>query len=377
MTQFSRFQPMRFSLILLMLTVAGCGRGQIKVQQVPKDSDQAGGMPAAQMAAPQMGANPHAGMEMMGMGGAAQPQVKWKLPSGWKEKEPSQMRVGSFDAGKEGQAADVSIIPMQMPNVAKMELDNYNMWRDSIQLPPADKVDSQPVAIGADQGKLYEIADSQSPKQIVAGVLEKNGSTWYFKMMGDKAVVKEQRQAFLDFLKSISFESAPAPVAANPHAGMTMPAMGAMDPAPEVAATKPAAPGTPLPEGWKELAPSQFISAKYVIHGSGDAKAEMTVSSGIGGGVFGNVNRWRGQLGLGQMTEEEFSKQAKTVDVAGQKGTLVDITGTDKSGKSSRLVGVIVDANGTWFYKLMGNPAIVEQQKDAFIKFIQTAKFGN
>jgi len=123
------------------------------------------------------------------------------------------------------------------------------------------------------------------------------------------------------------------------------------------------------------------LLAKYLIQGSGDAKAEVNVSmlAGTGGGVMANVTRWRGQLGLSPMTEEEFSKQAQTVDVAGQKGTLVDMTGTDmKTGKKARLVGIIVpQANDTWFYKLMGDEQIVEQQKDTFTKFLQTAKFGN
>jgi hypothetical protein len=58
---------------------------------------------------------------------------------------------------------------------------------------------------------------------------------------------------------------------------------------------------------------------------------------------------------------------------------MVDMTGTDsKTGKKARLVGIIVpQVSDTWFYKLMGDPQIVEQQKDTFIKFIQTAKFSN
>ena len=91
-----------------------------------------------------------------------------------------------------------------------------------------------------------------------------------------------------------------------------------------------------------------------------------------------NVTRWRGQLGLAPMSEEDFSKQAQTVDVAGAKGTLVDMTGTDmKTGKKSRLMGIIVPgAEDSWFYKLMGDEQIVDQQKDAFTKFVQTAKFN-
>ena len=368
MTQFSRIHLTKLSSVALVvfgLALAGCDREQIKVQQVPKDADQGGAMPVmAQTAAPDMSgaggmpANPHAGMDMGGMvASGAPPQVKWKVPSGWKEKQPGQMRVGSFDAGKEGQAADVSIIPLQMPSGPKMELDNYNLWRQSLELPPVDKVESQPVAIGSEQGKLYDVSDSKSPKRILAAVLEKDGTNWYFKMNGEDAVVKEQKPAFIEFLKSISFEAASAD-AAKPNAG-----------------------SGGLPAGWTEIPNPPMLTAKYVIQGAGDAKAELNVSqlSGTGGGVFANVTRWRGQLGLSPMSEEDFSKTAQTLDVAGNKGTLVDMTGTDpKTGKKARLIGIIVPQSGdTWFYKLMGDPQIVEQQKDTFTKFIQAAKFGN
>jgi hypothetical protein len=370
----------RYALMIAALALAGCDREQIKVQEVPKDSEQQSAQtPTMSLAsAANMPADPHAGMDMGQMGGGdAQPQLKWKLPSGWKEKAPSQMRVASFDAGKEGQTADVSIIPLQMPGGPKMELDNYNLWRQSLQLPPVDKVESQPVAIGSEQGKLYEVGDSKSSNQILAAVLEKGGLTWYFKMSGEDAVVKEQKPAFLDFLKSISFEAAPvtATAAANPHAEMSM----GQPVSAEAMATAISNPS--LPTGWKEIPNAPMLLAKYVIQGAGDAKAEVNVSqlNLTGGGVLANVTRWRGQLGLAPMAEEDFSKTAQTVDVAGNKGTLVDMTGTDsKTGKKSRLIGIIVpEMRDTWFYKLMGDPEVVEQQKDTFLKFLQTAKFGN
>jgi len=57
-----------------------------------------------------MPANPHAGMGMDMAGAPAQPQLKWTLPSGWKEKPLSEMRAGSFEAaGKDGQSADVQL----------------------------------------------------------------------------------------------------------------------------------------------------------------------------------------------------------------------------------------------------------------------------
>jgi hypothetical protein len=366
----------RFALMAAALVLAGCDRDQVKVQQVPKDADHAGLM--SQDANAQMPANPHAGMDMsMGMGGGeARPKLKYMLPSGWKEKDLGQMRVASFEApAKDGKASDVSVIPLgAMP--ASAELDNLNMWRKAVGLPEVDKVESEPVTIGSAQGKLYDVSGDKATGHIVVAVLDKDGMSWYFKMTGTDAGVREQKPAFLDFLKSVSFEAAPA-AAANPHGTMPMMGMGAGT-TPTDAPVTPAASGAPVPAGWKEVAPTQFLLAKYVIQGSGDAKAEASVST-AGGGTLANVNRWRGQLGLAQLSEEDFSKQAQSIDVGGMKGTMVQMEGTDgRTGKKARLVGIIVPGPvDTWFYKLMGDPQIVDQQKDAFTKFIQAAKFSN
>ena len=127
----------RCALMIFALVLAGCDREQIKVQQVPKESEQPAQMPAASQptAASGMPANPHAGMDMAGGMAQAQSPLKWTLPSGWKEKPLTEMRVGSFDAGKEGQVADVSIIPLPTASAPEMELAYVNMWRESLQLP--------------------------------------------------------------------------------------------------------------------------------------------------------------------------------------------------------------------------------------------------
>src|SRR3954471_22267259 len=117
MTHVSRINSMslsRYALVISALVLAGCDREQIKVQQVPKDSGQSAEAPmtSGPGVASSLPANPHAGMDMSGMGMGETPTVKWTLPSGWKEKERSKMRAGSFDAGAEGHTADVSIVPL-------------------------------------------------------------------------------------------------------------------------------------------------------------------------------------------------------------------------------------------------------------------------
>jgi hypothetical protein len=143
------------------------------------------------------------------------------------------------------------------------------------------------------------------------------------------------------------------------------------------------APAWTVPSGWQEMPASEFLLAKFLIQGGGDARAEVNVTmlAGEGGGVLANVNRWRGQLGLDPLKDEmELAHLNPTVDLpGGGRMTLVDFTGTDsKTGKPARLVGVILPLAGqTLFYKLMGDEQIVGQQKEAFTKFIQSAKYPN
>jgi hypothetical protein len=357
--------------MIFALALAGCNRDQVQVQvqEVPKES-QSTTAPLAQSGdATSQPMNPHAGMDM---GAAGTQAVKWIVPTGWQRKALSQMRVGSFTApGKDGQSADVSVIPL--PTMGpEMELNNLNMWRGELQLPPATKAESEPVTIGPGQGKLFEIADGKTPGRIIVAEIDRDGTSYYFKMRGDDAAVRDQKPAFLEFLKSVSFAASPATAMTDPHAGMTI-----TSDLPQAGADS----GAGLPAGWKEIPNPQMLLAKYVIQGSDDAKADVNVSmlAGTGGGVMMNISRWRGQLGLPPLSEEDFSKQAQTVDVGGSKATVVDMTGTDsKTGKKARLVGVIApQAADTWFYKLMGDEQVVGQQKDTFMKFIQTAKFSN
>jgi len=133
-----------------------------------------------------------------------------------------------------------------------------------------------------------------------------------------------------------------------------------------------------VPADWKEGELAQFLVAKYVIQGSGGASAAVNVSEldGTGGGLLPNLNRWRTQLSQAPISEDDAAK-LPTIDASGARAVLADFTGTDaRSGKPARLIGLVLPLNGqTWFYKLMGDPDLVGQQKDALIKFVQSAQY--
>jgi hypothetical protein len=206
-------------------------------------------------------------------------------------------------------------------------------------------------------------------------------------MTGDADLVEEQKPAFVSFLKSFQFGGRAAPATMDlsqlPPSHPAIPGMDAGN------ATPPATdagniPAWTIPSDWQPAPLSQFLVAKFSITNADGAQAAVNVSSlaGDGGGFLPNVNRWRKQIGLPPV-EETDGGGIKTFDASGAKASLVDFTSAESlastaltAGNKTRLVGVILPLNGqTWFYKLMGDPDLVAQQKDAFIKFVQSAQY--
>jgi hypothetical protein len=295
------------------------------------------------------------------------------------------MRAASFRvAGKDGKQADVSVIPL--PRLAWSDLDNVNRWRGQVGLSAVSEAELaklvQPVEIAGQSASLYEQAGSNAGSgdktNILAAITRRDGTAWFFKMTGNDALVTEQKPAFIEFLKSVSFPAAVAqaqlPPSHPPIDGGNMMAQAAT-----AAPSGQPKPNWQVPSGWKEIPGGQFLVAKFVLTGAANAQANVNVSMspGEGGGMLANFNRWRSQLGLAPVAEADLAKKMQSLDVSGGKASVADITGQDaRSGQKLRLLAVVIPRSGeTWFYKLMGNAEVVQQEKDAFMKFVQSVKY--
>ncbi len=350
------------------LLLAGCGREDVQVYRVAKEQ------PSAPPAPEQTGALPPGHPDVS----AGPPKLQWKLPAGWQEAAPGEMRVASFRVpGPNGKQADVSVVPL--PGLAGGDLANVNRWRGMVSQPAITQEalvkSAQAVEIAGQPAQLYEMA-GQAPgsgeqTRILAAIQHRDGMAWFYKMSGDDDLVAEQKPAFVQFLKSVSFVAGEQVQLVNP---------------PKVVSTNtkraPAAdsgqPAWSVPAGWQEVPAGQMQVARFAVPGEGGAKAELGVSmlTGTGGGMLPNVNRWRNQIGLGEISESEMNNLLTSVEIPGGKATFIDLSGTNRAGQKTRLIGAVVpQANQTWFYKLMGDPSVIEGQKDAFTKYVQTAKY--
>lgn len=362
--------------LLVVAFMGGCDRNDVQVYRVGKEQS-----PPPQAAQVQPAMPPgHADVS-----GGGPPTLNYKLPTGWQEAPRGQMRVAAFRVqGKDGKQADVGVIPL--PGFMGHDLENVNRWRESVGLKAVTEADlaklAEPVEVGGQPGKLYDQAGenpgSGEKTRLLVVVFQHEGVAWFVKMNGDDELVAQQKPAFVELLKSMSFPAAGVqgelPPSHPPVGGSGL--LSAQ--APPIDKGGQGRPTWQVPASWQEVTAGQFLVAKFQVNGPDNSKASINVSAspGDGGGLLGNVNRWRGQLRLSPLAEAEINKLVTQVDTAGGKAMFIDMTGTDATGQQARLIGAIVpQTSQTWFYKLMGSEQMVGREKDAFSKFVEGAKY--
>jgi hypothetical protein len=373
-------------LPLLQLSAAGCFGDQIKVYRVAKEQNQPSQMtaPALPTDSPNQTLPPGhpdiSGVAVSSAGAPVQSPLTWTTPSGWTEMPAGEMRVASFKiAGADGKQADVSVIPLG--GMAGTELGNVNRWRGQVGLPEITEGElqksGQTVEANGQPAQLYDVAGtnpaSGDATRIVGVIQHRPDATWFYKMTGDADLVAQQKPAFIEFLKSLKMQPAQSQtVLPSGH-----PAVGDMGAAPAASApvSHEGQPKWEVPQGWQEVSGGQFLVAKFLV-GNGAAAVNVSSSAGDGGGFLDNVNRWRGQLGLPRADASAYPYQ-KEPDLAGTPYGIIDLTGKDaRTGNPARILGAVISQKDqTWFYKLMGDAKVVESQKDAFVKFVQSAKY--
>jgi len=371
---------------LLIIAATGCGRDSVKVYHVDASDNATPTPPPIAAPAAMPGSIPTAMPEgMLAPDNSSQPPLQYTLPAGWEKKALTQMRVASFGISQAGKQADVSVIPLG--GMAGNDPANVNRWRGQVGLESLAEAElsklAEKITVGEQPADLYDLAGtspgSGDAERIIGVILHRDNTAWFFKMTGEAGLVEQQKPAFIAFLKSVSFGGLAAPSTMDlSQLPPSHPAIGGMNSGIQAAnVDADDKPTWTVPVGWQEGQLAQFLVAKYVIAGAGGAQAAVNVSSlaGDGGGLLPNINRWRQQLGLTPVDEAGLNKIVSTIDASGGKATIIDFSGTD-GGKPARLIGAVLPLGGqTWFYKLMGDADLVAQQKEALVKFVQSAKY--
>ena len=125
------------------------------------------------------------------------------------------------------------------------------------------------------------------------------------------------------------------------------------------------------PSSWKVLKANSIRIASYELPSANGNKGEVSIISlsGDGGGDLANINRWRGQLSLSELTSDELKRFL--VDLKGKLGMYKYIAITNKKSKKSILAAFILSGQKTIYVKAIGDSSLINSNETAFKKFVQ------
>ena len=164
---------------------------------------------------------------------------------------------------------------------------------------------------GGDEIQHYRVKRIRTPEQevpapqrLLGAIIPHDDVTWFFKLTGPPEVIAAEKERFDAFLQTIRFDRGEQ----GPIAWTT-------------------------PEGWHQHPGEGMRYATFHVGGD-DHSIELSVTQfpSKSGGLLANVNRWRGQLGLGKISEEELLEVTVQVEIDGVTATVVDFEGTSGSG---------------------------------------------
>lgn len=128
------------------------------------------------------------------------------------------------------------------------------------------------------------------------------------------------------------------------------------------------------PKDWKRV-PTKMAGQEAIFRAGPSEAVEISITglAQSGGGIINNLHRWRRQVGLPKIDDEEVTKQIEKYKVNDQDGLIADFTGEQRT----RIVGVIVPGDEqTWFFKLMGPADEIEKVRPEFDAFLRSVRFN-
>ena len=125
------------------------------------------------------------------------------------------------------------------------------------------------------------------------------------------------------------------------------------------------------PNHWQKQSASGFRVASYII-AKNDLKVDVSVTKFPGdvGGDLANVNRWRNQLGLSPISDDQLKSDLTSFKVGELNVKSIAFNSTDKA----ILAAIIFRNNESWFVKLMGDKTLVDKEKPSYRSFLESFK---
>lgn len=151
-----------------------------------------------------------------------------------------------------------------------------------------------------DEIRTYQVQRPAPPHRMLGAIVPQGDKAWFFKVSGARDPVEAQAADFEGFIKSL-----------------------------QLGETAEDDPSWELPDGWHQDPGEGMRFATIHIH-TNEAPLEMSVMAlplPPEDGVLTNVNRWRGQIGIGPIAADELATETMQIEAAGTTATIVNLVG--------------------------------------------------
>lgn len=129
-----------------------------------------------------------------------------------------------------------------------------------------------------------------------------------------------------------------------------------------------------VPQGWQKQASTGMRTASFSIPGGGDVS--VVTLPGMAGDLKGNVNRWRGQVGLEPVEDANvIQKSVGAASIDGAQAVTLELYSPQGKPDKAMRVALFEKDGVTWFFKLAGPAQLVKAQKTPFESFTKSIKF--
>ena len=278
----------------------------------------------------------------------------WRSPKDWHELAGSGMRAATFEIGEGDSRLECSVIPLPAddPTTTDYLLSNINRWRGQVGL---DRLSEKEFAGDRNDGAGGEIRTLKIDGDITITWVNINGKPSGAKPTSTGAAGPPSRPGAA---------TRPGPGATRPDGPPTRPGTGAAPTGLGVTFT--------VPKGWQQAAPRTMVLVGWDVKRNGEAlQIYISKLGAAGSDLVQNVNRWRRQAGLDQLSGAELKNTIDPMKIGGVDGHFVNLRGASKT-----ITGAIAIHGGTgWFFKLQGDPKLAAEEKKNFESWLKSIQF--
>lgn len=139
-----------------------------------------------------------------------------------------------------------------------------------------------------------------------------------------------------------------------------------------------------VPQGWSDAGQDATPGSMRLINlrfgAGGEGECYLSAMPGSAGGVEANINRWRAQMGLPEISAEEVAKLPRKTFL-NREAVYVTMegdfkkVGAEEAAKGYRMVGLVQPApEFTLFVKMTGPKDLVEKNEAAFDELVRSIR---